>query len=301
MRRSAGRQKRPFLPEVASPQSMRHDTLAQWKDSGVARGENSNQTSASVSTSGRPFETTAPRPSNDDVVGKGEGPIRDSNQDGPLPLEVGSTGRALGVLGELRWWCAVAVGAVLALPIAWILSYVAALPFFLGLFFFPLLGLVIGACMHRIAAPARPYGRGSLLLGTTLVVLLAWGGSIVKESRDFPHDIASRVVRATRRSIDDVHAFRATLANDVRRAVRERYPPGGALGYVRWILADGTLEKGQIPGFEIPITRTPHGWAWAIRVVLSAGLLAFGIGSQTLPLHSTSEHRVRAIDERKGS
>src|SRR3990172_853649 len=73
-----------------------------------------------------------------------------------------------------RWWCATAAGTVVSLPLAWLLSYAAMLPFYLGLFFFMLFGLVIGAVAFRVAAPGRPYHRFAVLAGTTLIVGVCW-------------------------------------------------------------------------------------------------------------------------------
>ena len=39
-----------------------------------------------------------------------------------------------------RWWLGVVVAAIFAIPLAWLLSYAASLPFFLGLFFLMLFG-----------------------------------------------------------------------------------------------------------------------------------------------------------------
>lgn len=200
----------------------------------------------------------------------------------------------------VRWWLAVGAGVVASLPLAWLLSHAALLPFFLGVFFFALFGLVIGAVMHRVASPARPYPSATLLVGTTIVVAFGLIGSVVMESRDFPRKMATEAGDKTRnignRTIDE---YRTAVANDIRRYLREQYPPGGTLGYVRWVLASGRLKKGQIAHVNRTLRRTQYkGW-WAVRVILSAGLLAFGIGSQTLPLKLIRERQLRAMDEVK--
>ena len=196
-----------------------------------------------------------------------------------------------------RWWLAVAVGVVVSLPLAWLLSYAALLPFFLGLFFFALFGIVIGAAMHRIAAPGRPYGQAMLVIGTTLVVSVGWVTSIVKESRDFPVDMATKAGNETR-SIGDrtIEAYRAAVADDVRRVLRERYPPGGTLGYVRWVLTSGELKKGEITDVDRTLRPQQSRTTWAIRVVLSIALFAYGIGSQTFLLSKATERSARARD-----
>ncbi len=196
-----------------------------------------------------------------------------------------------------RWWTGIGVAAVVSLPFAWLLSYAASLPFFIGVFFFLLFGLLIGAVAYRVAAPGRPYSSIQLVIGTTVLVGLVWGISIVKESRDFPGDVADRAVGRTRDLGNrSVAQFRREVAADVRRFLAERYPPGGVSGYVRWALTNGELKRGELAsverGISVPAAQI-RVW-WAVRVVLSIALLGFGIGSQTLTLKQSREVRVRA-------
>lgn len=189
-----------------------------------------------------------------------------------------------------RWWVAVFVGLLVSLPIAWLLSYGALLPFFIGVFFFALFGIIIGAAMFRVASPGRPYGTTSVFVGTTVVVLSAWSLSMVKESRDFPNDLAKDAVRRVRDIGDRTAAeFKAYVEDSVRRLVREQYPPGGTLGYMRWSMMSAVFEKGAIEGVPFELRRNQSRWAWAVRVVLSIGLLAFGVASQTLLLRCGKE------------
>jgi len=189
-----------------------------------------------------------------------------------------------------RWWCATAAGTIVSLPFAWLLSYAAMLPFYLGLFFFMLFGLVIGAVVYRIAAPGRPYGRFAVLAGTTLIVGVCWTASFVKESTDFPVDLAADAEGRTRdirpRSPEE---YRTAVAEEVRIFLRERHSPGGVLGYARWMLLEGEIKKGAIPSFDQALRRSPARWGWAIRVVLSIALLGFAVGSQTLSLSRRSD------------
>lgn len=191
-----------------------------------------------------------------------------------------------------RWWAAVFVGLLVSLPLAWLLSYGALLPFFIGVFFFALFGIIIGAAMFRVASPGRPYGTVPVFIGTTLVVLTAWSLSMVKESRDFPNDLAKDAVRRVR-DIGDRTAgeFKTFVEDSVRRLVREQYPPGGTLGYMRWSMMSAAFEKGAIEGVPFELRRNQARWAWAVRVVLSIGLLAFGVASQTFLLRTPAEEK----------
>ena len=189
-----------------------------------------------------------------------------------------------------RWWAAVAVAALPAFPLAWLLSYAAALPFFLGLFFFMLFGLMIGAAAFRVSAPGRPYAALSLIAGTTILVALTSGLSLIKEARDFPEDLAKRITSRTRDlSGRTAEEFRTLIASDIRTLLADRYGPGHVWGYVRWVLTNGELKRGDLPMLNkaifLPAAQT-KGW-WAFRVVASIALLGFGIASQTLPLRTT--------------
>ncbi len=188
-----------------------------------------------------------------------------------------------------RWWFGVAIAASVGIPLAWLLSYAAALPFFLGLFFFMLFGLIIGAVAFRVSAPGRPYAKFPLIMGTTFLVLLVWGFSLAKEARDFPADVARRASLRTRdlgdRSVAD---FRRAVASDVGSFLTQRYGRVQVWSYIRWVLTSGELKRGDLPTLNkavvMPAAQS-RGW-WAFRVVASAALLGFGISSQTLLLRS---------------
>jgi hypothetical protein len=196
------------------------------------------------------------------------------------PPQAGRTGEG----SHGRWWCAVFVGVWFSLPFSWLLSFGALLPFLLGLFFFALFGLIIGALVFRIAAPGRPYGKGAIVVGTTLIVLVCWCTALVLESRDFPREMGQKATDATR-SIDMTRQQHIEkMAEDVRAYLREEYPPGGLIGYVRWSLVDGKIKKNVLKGPGRTLKRDQVKAWWATRVVLSIGLLAFGVASMTWPL-----------------
>lgn len=188
-----------------------------------------------------------------------------------------------------RWWIAVIISCAVALPAAWLLSYAAALPFFLGLFFFMLFGLLLGAVAFRLASAGKPYSMGSLLAGTTLIVAVTCGASLYKEAQDFPDDLARRVSLRTRDiGPGTVKDFRRALAGDIRSFLSDRFGPSPIWGYVRWVVTSGKIKPGDIStlsgGVSVPVAQTT-GW-WAFRVVASVALLAFGVASQTLLLRT---------------
>lgn len=191
-----------------------------------------------------------------------------------------------------RFWAGIGIALPVSLPVAWLLSYAGPLPFFLGVFFFALFGLVLGAVVYRIASPARPYGKWTVFLGTTLLVATCWGLSIVKESRDFPRDMAEEAVKRAREIGDRTAAeYRDDVARSIRGYLRERHPPGGTLGYVHWTLTEAEIKKGSLPIVAHTLRASQGRWTWAIRVVLSIALLAFGVASQTFSLTPSAAPR----------
>src|SRR5262245_21649393 len=83
-----------------------------------------------------------------------------------------------------------AAGLAIGLPLGIVLSYLAALPYFLGLFFFVLFGLVIGALLFRFGADRRPMAWSIVGLATAMVVTATWCASLVVEARTFVGDRA---------------------------------------------------------------------------------------------------------------
>lgn len=182
----------------------------------------------------------------------------------------------------------VGVGLAVSLPLSWLLSYAGALMFYLGLFFFALFGLIIGAATFRVACVARPYRRKHVIAGTTLLVLVPWSLSMLKEGRDFADDVAARTVHE--KSLDlkgnTVAQHRKIVTSDVRAYLREHYPPGGVRGYMRWVVVDGKISRTDVSSLAKNWHHGQTGFVWVIRVVLSLALLTFGVATQTLPMRA---------------
>ena len=195
-----------------------------------------------------------------------------------------------------RWALAVLVGAGAGLPLGWLLCYGALLPFFLGLFFFLLFGLLLGAVIYRVGAPARPMPRGRLVLGTAVVAFVTWAVSIAVEGYDFPRQMADKAIGDHRKLPEGTataEEFRRESAEQVARYLREHYAPGGVIGYIRWAVSSGRLERG-VGQLRRPYQASqPRGW-WVLRVLLSIGLLGFGIHSQVGSLTRMATEKDRA-------
>jgi len=192
---------------------------------------------------------------------------------------------------------ATGIGLAIGAPFGWILSYAAALPFFLGVFFFALLGLFLDAAVYRAASPAMPYSPGPVWASTALVILWVWGLSLAKEAHDFPHDMAYQAIQRTKdlegRSPD---VFRAAVADEVKLFLRNQYPPGGWRGYGRWLLRSGEIGKTELPSVRSTLrVSQAKGW-WVARVLLSLMLLTFGVSSQTFLLKKPPMEARRSPD-----
>lgn len=192
-------------------------------------------------------------------------------------------GRA-GRRGGIRM---VVAGMAASLPLGWLLSYGAMLPAMLGLFFFALFGLVIGATMYRVGARHRPMSIGRLRAGVGLIVAFCWGTSMYFEVREFPSDKAREALHRVPMLPDGM--TRSELLHDVERQVRETlkrdHGGDGFFGYAHWALTRSRIEY-RVATVDKPVVLTSvqnKGW-WAARVVLSVVLLWFGVRAQVLVL-----------------
>jgi len=208
---------------------------------------------------------------------------------------------------RIRVAIAVLVGCLLGLPTGWLLASLAMLPAFLGLFFFMLLGLLLGATVYRLASPAAPLGRPLAVgMGMTVVVVI-WTAGLVGEyglvrGYDLPwigqngmewcavDGDATQNVRDwfRRKSLtrDQVVQLRRATREAFDSQLKIKYPPGGFVGFLRWSAdGDGTLD---LPRVLSPSTQTlqpkQQGTVWIIRITLSFILLAGAVLSQVLGL-----------------
>jgi hypothetical protein len=186
-----------------------------------------------------------------------------------------------------RWWAAVRAGTLVCIPIGWLLSFGGGLPFFLGLFFYMLLGIAIGAVMYRVGHTARPVPVRHFRLGLAIVVLVGWSISVWVEGRDFPSDAADQTLNQFRRLPDGMtpEHIKRESREYVRGYLREQYPPGGVLGYIRWMTTNGRMTV-KIEGVDStrPLRfHTIRGW-WVFRVLGSLALFLYAVRSQVLVL-----------------
>ncbi len=185
-----------------------------------------------------------------------------------------------------RWTLATLAGILVSLPFGWLLATAAMLPFYLGLFFFALFGLVIGAVLFRVARPAVPIARPPLIVGGMVTVVATLAVSIVVEHQNLFGD-AVRKVRESYRMLTEEELARIEVDTpaEVREYLARHYPPGGPVGYLRWARQSGRMELQRTPhGRTITFLLRQRPLGWTLRVTICAGLLTFGVMSQVLTL-----------------
>jgi len=187
--------------------------------------------------------------------------------------------------GSMRWWWGVGAGLAASVPLGWLLSYGAALMALLGLFFFALFGLVIGAVIYRVSASCRPLPKSHIAAGTAVVVAFCWGLSYWKEVHDFPMDKAREA--AGRVSPLPAGMTREMLLEDVAGFVRSELGKHGwgGWGYAKWVMSSSEM-KYEVATMAKPVVLRPvqYKWWWFARIVLSMVMLWFGVYSQVGPL-----------------
>ncbi|MFQ5463448.1 MAG: hypothetical protein ACE5E5_12595 [Phycisphaerae bacterium] len=209
-----------------------------------------------------------------------------TKEDAAPVLNNATCGDVRPVSSSFRWWLGVVAALIVAAPLSWLLALAANLPFFLGLFFFALFGLMIGAVCFRVAHATQPYARGTVLVGTTLIILATWGGSIWFEAQSFGMDMAREALAVPGLILKGTtaNAYRTQIDTDVQSFLSEHYPPGGTIGYIRWVMSSGKIPDGMLASVKQGLRTNQAGWWWIGRVTISIALLAFGVGSQVFPL-----------------
>jgi hypothetical protein len=170
-------------------------------------------------------------------------------------------------------------------PVGWLLYYAAFLPSYVGLFFVALFGLLLGAVMYRLGQICRPLPKRTVRAGVAVVVLFVWLTSILIEAYDFPAQVADYCYEKIRKLPEGTtpQAFRHDCTEDVTRHLREKFPPGGVIGYVRWSITSSRIDP-PVAHLPRPFRSTQYRWWWVGRVLLSLMLLAVAVNSQVAAL-----------------
>ena len=180
-----------------------------------------------------------------------------------------------------RWWMAVVLAILLLIPLAWLLARLIWLPFYFGLFFFLVAGLLVGAASFRVARSARPLVKSRLVTGVCLATVFTTGVAVFWEYHGFSASVAAdrRFPVAKNAAIsagETVGAVKTEATAEFRRVLWAEWPPGGAIGYVRWAASSGTMSL-TVRGSTEVITNPHRGYTWPLRTTAAAILLALGL------------------------
>ncbi len=211
-------------------------------------------------------------------------PPQHVNTDSIEPAEPPSR---LPLLGSLAVGLICALVINYALPGMFRLSSLAFLMFYLGLFFFMLYGLLIGAFMFRAGRSAQPAPKSLLMLIGITVAVALWGGGLYQEYRVLPGLVAESI----RGNIDarltpqQETELREGIGEHLMNHFAEHHPPGGFAGYLQWMAGGEPITCPFILTKEEHLVRLPQqGAGFLFRSIVSLGLIVFGILSQFLGL-----------------
>lgn len=175
-----------------------------------------------------------------------------------------------------------------------LLTWALSLMFMLGLFFFMLFGLLVGAVMFRFGVRSRPMPRGRVVLISAAVAFAGWSAALTKEAVDFPRDFVDRVVNQRKFERDKLHIppgegeydkICGQVATFITDHLAQAYPPGGVIGYFQYTGAGDTIIM-DLPGQPRKLTIKPRvqPWIWWTRGLLSLPLFFLTIYSVTAAL-----------------
>ena len=204
-------------------------------------------------------------------------PVNQSNDTtAQHPSPGGASGR-----NPAAWRHALVLSFGLLAGLSWLLARLVFLPYYMGLFFYLVAGLLVSGATFRMARAARPISRARMSRGVIVVATLAWAVSIVWEYRDRVAGIATgaRFVEAKNQAIaggKSPSVVESKAIEMFHERLRTDYPPGGLLGYVRWVLRSGTMTVTVGPSTD-ELAISQRRAAWAARSVASIALFALGL------------------------
>jgi hypothetical protein len=185
--------------------------------------------------------------------------------------------------GDGAVWRSLLGGLIVAVVLAWfLLSAGLSLPFMLGLFFFMLFGLIVGAVMFRFGDTARPIAKSKVVMATALVSIACWAVALGKECVEFPADFVEKALRQVYIPPDGYDQVKGELESFITEYLKREYPPGGAIGYLRLAAAGKPIEV-NIESQPKTVTVKPMtaAWVWWTRTVLSVVLFYLAAYSVT--------------------
>ncbi|HVP12150.1 MAG TPA: hypothetical protein VMV94_13310 [Phycisphaerae bacterium] len=187
------------------------------------------------------------------------------------------------------WYGALFVSFLLLVATGFLLGRLIWLPFYFGLFFFLVAGLLAGALSFRIARQARPVSQGRIVRGICLVAVVA---AVVTLGWEYEHvaktigdgkfaDARNRAAKAGRPQAE----IRDGATGGFKAALAKTYPPGGFVGYVRWAMKSGEMAM-EVGGCRDTVAISQSGYAWLLRTLIGAVLLGAGLWASFESLRS---------------
>jgi hypothetical protein len=191
-------------------------------------------------------------------------------------------------------WSLIA-GIILAVPLGYLLAFLAALPFMLGLFFFLLLGLIVAATMFRFGIKAPPPSRPVAWAMGTIVTVVLMGTMMWAEYQALPRSLNGKVRKSYFESFTPEKL--AEMQQGVRSFLSDymatNYPPGGLTGYLRWAATNGQMACPRILREGTEEYRLPYRKGmWMFRNIVSLLLVEWTIMSQMLALRTEGAARI---------
>jgi hypothetical protein len=182
---------------------------------------------------------------------------------------------------------------LLLIATGFLLARLIWLPFYFGLFFFLVAGLLAGALSYRIARQARPVTRGRIIRGVFLVAVGATLVTLIWEYEHVAKTISEQsgqakfaeALRAAVKAGRPPAEIRNAATAEFRSALQKTYPPGGVVGYIRWAFSAGEMSL-EVQGCKDTVAIGHRGYAWMLRTVIGMILLAAGLWASFESLRS---------------
>jgi hypothetical protein len=177
------------------------------------------------------------------------------------------------------------IATLIGVPFIILLMYCAWLPLLMGMYFFILGGLLVGAIWFRLAARVRPVPAGAVRLRmfvmlAVLVAIYMLSEYVVKRGH-LARDMAKLTVKMRPVSgpiesqAREREAREREAADHVQRSLR-RYGPG-PVGYWIWAATDGRLPPMEPYTGKESIELRQRQAFYVLRVVASVVLLWYGL------------------------
>lgn len=189
-----------------------------------------------------------------------------------------------------RLFVGLAVAQLLLIALSPLLARLIWLPFYFGLFFFLVGGLLVGAATFRIARPARPIGRRPLVIGALAIGLITYLITTVFEFRHFASTVAdppkfARARNAVVQNGGSLNDLEARAADAFAAKLAQDYAPLTPLAYARWTIREGKMRLTVDDQTE-SIATEHAGWKWLLRSLGEILLVAAGLWSSLEALRS---------------